>query len=147
LGTTASPHRYEGSMMSSSYPLSPLRILYVEDHPDTANACLRLMEMRGFRVMLARDWHSAIDLARRFPFDLLLCDLELPDGDGRTLLTKLRGELGMDNLRAIAYSAHGMADVVESAKAAGFDAHILKPTNMADEFIGAGFGAAIRLKP
>ena len=112
--------------------LPPSRILFVEDHADTAEVFSRLLEARGFRVMVAATAASAIDLARRFPFDLLLCDIELPDGDGCQILTKLRGELGMDNLRAIAFSAHGYESIVNRAKAAGFEAYLVKPVVIKD---------------
>jgi two-component system CheB/CheR fusion protein len=118
-----------------SYPLTPLRILLVEDHPDTAEIFATLLQYRGFRVSLGNTFASALDLARRLPFDLLLCDIQLPDGDGCDLLCRLRGELGMDALRAIAISGHGQQAVVERAQAAGFDAFVLKPV-VWDRFFG-----------
>ena len=60
--------------------------------------------------------------------------LELPDGDGCELLLKLRGELGMDILRAIAFSGCGNESMIERAKAAGFDAYMLKPVEIGQFF-------------
>ena len=104
----------------------PLRILLVEDHADTAEVFARLLELRGFRVTLTGTAASALDQARHLPFDVLLCDIQLPDGDGCQLLLKLRGELGMDALVAIAFSGYD-GKAIERAKAAGFDAYMVKP--------------------
>src|SRR3954462_5865070 len=101
--------------------LPPSRILLVEDHADTADAFARLLETRGFRVMVANTVASAFALARRLPFDLLLADIGLPDGNGCDLLCKMRRELGMDSLRAIAFSGDSQPTLIERVKAAGFD--------------------------
>jgi two-component system CheB/CheR fusion protein len=110
------------------------RILLVEDHADTAEVFARLLAVRGFRVTIADSIASALDHARRFPVDLLLCDIQLPDGNGCELLRKLRDELGMDLLRAIAFSGHDKADFVEQVKGAGFEAFMLKPIECAELF-------------
>jgi CheY-like chemotaxis protein len=107
-----------------------LQILLVEDHADTSEAFARLLGMRGFRVVVAQTVAGAFELARQLPIDLLLCDLDLPDGDGCQLLHRMRGELGMDQLRSIAFSGHGAQAVADRAQAAGFDAFILKPMEM-----------------
>src|SRR5258706_1660911 len=114
--------------------LPPSRILLVEDHADTAEVFARLLELRGFRVTVARTAASALDQARRLPFEVLVCDIQLPDGDGCELLLKLRGELGMDALVAIAFSGYGDEKVIERAKAVGFDAYLAKPVEMKQFF-------------
>jgi len=115
-------------------PLPPSRILLVEDHADTAEVFARLLEVRGFRATVAATVASALDQARRLPFDILLCDIQLPDGNGCELLPKLRDELGMQNLRAIAFSGYGGKAIVQRAKEAGFDAYMLKPVEMGQLF-------------
>jgi CheY-like chemotaxis protein len=83
--------------------------------------------MRGFQVVSAPTVAGAFELARKLSIDVLLSDLDLPDGDGCQILHRMRGELGMDGLRSIAFSAHGALEIVERAQAAGFDAFMLKP--------------------
>jgi CheY-like chemotaxis protein len=73
-----------------------------------------------------------MQLARGGRFDLLLCDIGLPDGDGRQLLKQLRQEPGVADLRGIILSAHGMAEDVEAALAAGYDAYLKKPVQMGE---------------
>jgi CheY-like chemotaxis protein len=109
-----------------------LSILCVEDHYDTAEAMCLLLQMEGHTVQLAGDIGSAVNLARGGRFDLLLCDVGLPDGDGRQLLRQLRQEPGHADLRGIILSAHGMEQDVESAMAAGYDAYLKKPVQMGE---------------
>jgi signal transduction histidine kinase len=63
-----------------------LRILLVEDHDGIARACQRLLISHGYLVVRAAAAASALAAAEREPFDLLICDLTLPDGSGLQLL-------------------------------------------------------------
>jgi CheY-like chemotaxis protein len=102
----------------------PLRLIIVEDHPDTAEALKRFLKAVGYEVFVATDVASALSLASSVPFDLLLSDLALPDGDGWQLLKRLNAER---HIRAIAFSAHNEpADLRRSAEA-GFIEHLPKP--------------------
>ena len=52
-----------------------LRILLVDDHPDTSAALERLLTRRGHTVAAARDMRSAMEAAERGQFDLLISDV------------------------------------------------------------------------
>ena len=69
------------------------RILLVEDHADTCRAVRRLLELSGCEVASAHSLGQARAICGPGPcgFDLLVCDLQLPDGDGRELMRELRG--------------------------------------------------------
>jgi len=102
----------------------PLTILLVEDHPDTLEAMGNWLRSKGYQVVTATDMKSALKVGREQGFDLLLSDLQLPDGDGWTLLEKLRGER---EILAVAISGHGAPADLERSEQAGFLAHVLKP--------------------
>lgn len=66
------------------------RLLVVEDQKSLADSLrLGLEEERHF-VVTAGTGQQAFRLARRTPFDLIILDLMLPDGDGMQLLRRLR---------------------------------------------------------
>ncbi len=100
-----------------------LRVLVVEDHPMTARGLKVFLEMSGFDVAIAIDIRSALAAADATPFDILLCDLHLPDGTGWDLMKQLRKTR---SVRGIAYSAFDEPDQVARSKAAGFLAHVVK---------------------
>lgn len=102
---------------------SNARVLVVEDHPATARGLKMLLEISGYRVLLARDVATALALAAMSEFDVLLCDLILPDGDGWDLLEMLSDDRA---IRAIAFSGLHGPEQIKRSRAAGFTEHVVK---------------------
>ena len=103
-----------------------LRILFVEDHADTARVLGRILQTAGFDVSHANSLVSARELANSRRFDLVISDLGLPDGSGLDLMRGLRETQG---LTGIALSGFGTDDDVAASTAAGFAEHITKPVD------------------
>ena len=116
----------ETPQKGESWNRGPLRILLVDDHPDTSSALERLLRRRGHTVTLANDVRSAMETANSCEFDLLISDVGLPDASGLELMSRLRAK---SNLRGIAISGFGMNGDVEKSKQAGFHEHLLKPVD------------------
>jgi response regulator of citrate/malate metabolism len=78
--------------MSAPRQRPPIQVLVVEDDPLAADAhALYVSRVPGFAV--AAVVHSRAEAVRaleRFPVDLILLDLFLPDGNGLGLLRALR---------------------------------------------------------
>ena len=114
-------------------PLRPLRVLVVEDHLDTAEQFARLLQRAGHEVICAANIKQAQmyamvtpDPNRTCAFDILISDLDLPDGSGRDLMRNLAERYP---IRGIAISGHGSKQDVDSSIAAGFSHHITKPVD------------------
>ncbi len=73
-------------------------------------------------------WPRRCALAESEPFDLVVSDLGLPDGDGYELMQQLRQRHG---LSGIALSGFGMEGDVLRGREAGFLEHLVKPVNVA----------------
>ncbi len=110
-----------------------VRVLVVEDHPDTAQGIKRYLELTGHRVEVASDVKSALDLAVTFDFEVLVCDLMLPDGTGWELMETLCKQRPV---RGIAFSAYGEPEDLARSKAYGFAEHIVKGSS-AETLVGA----------
>ena len=67
-----------------------LSILFVEDDPTIAMGVEYSLKQDGFQVSLASRMEEARDLLKRQPFDLVLLDLGLPDGNGYALCKEIR---------------------------------------------------------
>ncbi len=117
----------QSTTASSKSRRRSLRILLVDDHPDTTAALERLLTRRGHTVAAAHDMRSAMETAERGQFDLLISDVGLPDGSGLELMTHLRATSG---IRGIAISGFGMNGDVEKSMQAGFSEHLVKPVNL-----------------
>jgi DNA-binding NtrC family response regulator len=100
-----------------------LRLLLVEDNKDTLNYLYQMLTQGGHRVRTADCLSAALDEAAAGEFDLVLSDIELPDGSGLDLMRSFagRGVLG------IAMSGYGSEDDVNQSRAAGFTDHLIKP--------------------
>jgi PAS domain S-box-containing protein len=118
-----------------------LRILLVEDHVDTGLAMTRLLQARGHEVELAGSVGSAREVIDGKAFDLMLCDLGLPDGSGIEVVTYLRQRRATP---AIALSGFGMEQDLARCMDAGFNLHITKPVNVRqlESSIGKVLGSA-----
>jgi two-component system OmpR family response regulator/two-component system response regulator QseB len=67
-----------------------MRVLIVEDDPDIASGLHAALKQHGCAVDAASNLHQAWLALSMEPFDAVLLDLGLPDGDGLTLLHRLR---------------------------------------------------------
>jgi two-component system CheB/CheR fusion protein len=105
------------------------RVLLVEDHGDTAQTMVTVLEMAGYEVATAGDVATALDILDKQPFDLLISDLGLPDRSGLDLMRELRTR--GSGLAGIALSGYGMESDMEQSRAAGFLAHLVKPVEPA----------------
>ena len=114
----------------SAGPRGPaLRMLLVEDNPDTLRFLATVLRQRGHtvttadRVAAAR---TAVDQAEA-PFDLLISDVELPDGTGLELMRELGARGGW---LGIAMSGFGTEEDLELSRDAGFLDHLTKPIDL-----------------
>jgi CheY-like chemotaxis protein len=102
-------------------PETHMRVLVVEDNRDTAEALSLLLRIHGFEVVTARTLREA---RRRVdePIDVLISDIQLPDGSGLELMRELGSKT-----RGIAMSGFGAKEDMERSREAGFSAHLVKP--------------------
>jgi signal transduction histidine kinase/ActR/RegA family two-component response regulator len=103
-----------------------LEILLVDDHVDTLESLARFLRLRGHRVRTAADLSAALEFAREADFDVLISDIELPDGSGFELMQALRLTHAVS---AIAVSGFGAPADIEQSRAAGFAIHLTKPVD------------------
>jgi CheY-like chemotaxis protein len=106
-----------------------LHILVVENHQDTLDAMKMFLELHGHKVETAGTMQTALAAATETDFDLVITDIGLPDGDGWELMHRLR-ERGP--VRAVAMSGYGWKEDLEKSRAAGFEAHLLKPLKITE---------------
>jgi PAS domain S-box-containing protein len=119
-GTEAAP---AGGPAPAGRP--PLRILLVEDHGDTSETIVSVLELEGHHVETAGDVQTALNAASRETFDVLVSDLGLPDASGLDLMRRLRAT--GQRLPAIALSGYGQEHDVKASRDAGFHMHLVKP--------------------
>jgi len=104
-----------------------MRVLVVDDNVDAAQTLHDFLATLGHEPAIAHDGVAALQLAGSFKPEVALLDIGLPVMDGYELARKLREQLGPDKLRLIAVTGYGQDSDRASARAAGFDHHLVKP--------------------
>ena len=105
------------------------RLLLVEDNADNRNSLRELLEELGHVVAVARDGAEGVEAAIATVPEVALVDVGLPELDGYQVAQRVRAALG-DRVRLIALTGYGQPDDVRRARAAGFDAHLVKPVDL-----------------
>lgn len=118
-----------GSSHGARTPIAPLarELLLVEDHQATRTALQRLLEHRGYQVEAVGTLADARAALANHRFELMLCDLGLPDGSGHQLMSELRGR---SQIKGIALSGYGREVDLAKSREMGFIAHLTKPISI-----------------
>ncbi len=110
------------------------RVLIVDDDHDTAETLSRLLSMDGYDTRIASTGLEAIAVFRQCHPKFVLLDIGLPELDGYEVAKRLRQETPNQPLKIIAVSGWGAESDLKKGKAAGFDAHLVKPIRL-DELL------------
>lgn len=108
------------------------RVLLVEDGDDARRMLKELLGMEGYEVAEARDGPGGLAVILEQSPDVALIDIGLPGFDGYELARRVRAAGVGPETRLIAVTGYGMPQDVEAARAAGFDAHVVKPVRYPD---------------
>jgi CheY-like chemotaxis protein len=113
-------------------------VLVIEDNADMRVLVRAMLMGEGHRVETADTGTAGLELARTGRPDVVLADIGLPDLDGYEVGRQLRALLG-PSARLIALTGYGQAEDRQRSRAAGFDAHLVKPVSgpLLHETIGA----------
>ncbi len=110
-------------------PPARRKILVVDDELDTALALVEILGLQGHDARAVPDGTGALAAASEHRPEVVLLDLGLPGMDGYEVARELRAALGPSVLLVALTGFEG--DEVR-LRAAGFDAHLLKPTPLAE---------------
>jgi CheY-like chemotaxis protein len=103
-----------------------LRVLLVEDNKDTLKYIAIVLEARGHEVTTAERLSDALQAATGRDLDLVISDIQLPDGTGLELMRQLGGH----GVPGIAMSGYGSEEDVKASLEAGFSQHLTKPVDV-----------------
>lgn len=97
-----------------------IQILVIDDEAPIRMLLSRMMELEGYKVFQAGDCDSAVKLFKKQTFDIILCDVFLPDGNGVDFVVDIKRIL--PSAEVILLTAHGnIPDGVQAIKNGAFD--------------------------
>ncbi len=107
-----------------------MRFLLVEDNQDLASAVVERLQLDGHVVDHADDLQSAFDFTATTDYDLILLDIMLPDGDGRTFLQRHRA--GETQTPVIVLTARSQVSDRVGLLDLGADDYMVKPIDFSE---------------
>jgi two-component system CheB/CheR fusion protein len=105
-------------------------ILVADDNGDAAWGMAKLLELSGFRAVLARSGEEALRMAEEHKPAIALLDIGMPDLSGHDVARRLREQPWGRDMILIAATGWGQETDVRHSMEAGFDAHLTKPLNV-----------------
>ena len=126
------PSPADGTKPETPPDLLGLRVLLVDDDPETRRMLPLMLEQFGAEVTAAASAAEALAILQRMPMDVMIADIGMPEENGYSLIGKVRaldGELG--SLPALALTAYAAEADRQQALAAGFHLHLAKPAEAA----------------
>ena len=109
-------------------PLEGVRVLLIEDEPDTRELLSLTLESSGAEVTAVESAREALSNLQHFTPDVLLSDIGLPIESGYELIRKVRGlSSEVRNVPAVALTAFATDKDRQKALSAGFQIYLAKP--------------------
>jgi two-component system, cell cycle response regulator len=105
----------------------PARILLIEDNPANLELMSYLLGAFGYTPHSTTDGGAGLEAARDEPFDLIVCDIQLPVVDGYEVARRLKADRVQRSIPLVAVTALAMVGDRDKVLAAGFDGYITKP--------------------
>jgi two-component system cell cycle response regulator DivK len=105
-------------------------IVIVEDNEQNQKLARDVLQLKGYRVLVADDAETGIPLVQKEKPDLVLMDIHLPGMNGIAALAKLRAAPETKRIPVFAFTASVMAQDRKEITSAGFDGFLSKPINL-----------------
>ncbi|MCI3953342.1 MAG: hypothetical protein K0R53_2842 [Burkholderiales bacterium] len=111
-------------------PLSPKRILVVDDNRDAADSMGMLLQVLGADVRIARDGLQALQEFTSYDPAVVLLDIGMPGIDGYEVARRIRSGFPGRRASLVALTGWGQEEDRRRAREAGFDHHLIKPADV-----------------
>jgi PAS domain S-box-containing protein len=109
-----------------------LHVIIVDDNIDAAETLGSLLRALGHRIDIVHDGLAAVRKINEEAPDLAILDIGMPGMNGYEVAERIRRMPGMEGIVLVALTGWGGDHDRNRSRAAGFDAHLIKPAGIAD---------------
>jgi DNA-binding response OmpR family regulator len=102
-----------------------MKVLLVEDTPDLVSIIIRGLNDEGMEVSVAGDGNTALDMALKYNFDVIVLDIMLPGINGIQVCREIRKK--NENIAIIMLTALGSTENIVTGLESGADDYMVKP--------------------
>jgi class 3 adenylate cyclase len=106
---------------------TPKKILVIEDEPSIRNNIMLMLKVEHYGVSGAENGRVGLEMARKDPPDLILCDVMMPEMDGFAVLEALRAEKRLADVPFIFLTALDDRSNTRRGMNLGADDYLPKP--------------------
>lgn len=106
---------------------TPKKILVIEDEPSIRNNIMLMLKVERYGVSGAENGRVGLEMARKDPPDLILCDVMMPEMDGFAVLEALRAEKRLADVPFIFLTALDDRSNTRRGMNLGADDYLPKP--------------------
>jgi len=107
-------------------------ILVIEDNLEIRENISEILDLEGFRVIVATDGKTGLELATQELPDIILCDIMMPALDGYAVLAALKKNPATMSIPFIYVTASAEKSEVKLAMDMGADGYVRKPFDVSD---------------
>jgi PAS domain S-box-containing protein len=107
----------------------PSRVMIVDDNRDAADSLALLLQLEAHATLTAYSGEDALSRVASFDPQFVLLDIGLPEMDGYEVARRLKTLV--PRARLIAVTGYGLAGDKQRSADSGFEAHLVKPVNLA----------------
>lgn len=117
------------------------KILIIEDNDEIRENTAELLGLHNYDVFTAEEGGEGYELARKYEPDLILCDIMMPETDGRRFLRLAKNDKTVRNIPLIFFSAGTGSPEVQRALIKAANGFLQKPfteeelLNAVDKFL------------
>jgi DNA-binding NarL/FixJ family response regulator len=108
------------------------KILIIEDEPEMRRNLATILRLEHYEPLTAEHGRAGVELARKDPPDLILCDVMMPELDGYGVLKALRAHPATEATPFIFLTAKGEKPDIRAGMNLGADDYLTKPVAKAD---------------
>lgn len=114
--------------------MAPINILVIEDDDIVAKTIERVLRGNEFKVTIARSGVEGLQIARRYPPELVILDVVMPGMDGYTVCREMRADPLLQEVPILFLTAKSKDEDKIVGFKAGADDYLGKPFNI-DELL------------
>jgi two-component system chemotaxis response regulator CheY len=115
-------------MTTSDMTLLNTKFLVVDDFSTMRRIIRNLLKELGYsNVDEAEDGLIALNKLKQLPYDFVVCDWNMPNMDGLTLLQSIRADPHLSHLPVLMVTAEAQKENIIAAAQAGANGYVVKP--------------------